>query len=246
VNTMTTRAHTRKDQAGCALTSAYVGQILTMSLPERTHSGGSPIHPRATESRRRGLTAVNLLNIGELMHGVRRRRALRATVLMIVLMASATSQANAEPYTLTSKEGWCLDGQYAGYAIRNVCSGAGVQKTWNITLMGTSGWFKLRSSYTDDCAGLADGNWQGEKVTQSPCVLRTGDQRDTQRWRALYARTVNGIPYYHLQNYSLYCLDHAPFAWPMTLDPFTYQRSCTGTDNRLWDLYNLRYAYHGI
>ena len=197
---------------------------------------------------------TNERRLGHLTHertnatrGAWRTRPMRAAILTLCVMAFAASEASAEPYTLTSKEGWCLDGQFSSYAIRNVCSGVGVQKTWSLDPVGvTSGWFKLRSSYTGMCAGLADGSFAGEKVTQSPCVYRSGTEPDTQRWRALYARTVNGIPYYHLQNYTQFCLDHAPFRWPMIpLDIFTYQRSCTGTDNRLWDLYNVTYAYHG-
>jgi hypothetical protein len=195
---------------------------------------------RKSERRLRNLTRER----SNVMHAWR-TRPLRAAGLTLCVLAFAASEASAEPYTLTSKEGWCLDGQQSRYVIRNFCSSPGVQKTWSLEFIGLT-WFKMRSSYTGLCAEVVDGSSQGEKITQSPCVNRTGTERDTQRWRALYARTVNGTPYYHLQNYTLFCLDHAPFSWPMyPLDMFTYQRSCTGADNRLWDLYNVKYAYHG-
>jgi len=169
---------------------------------------------------------------------------------MFCLMALSTSEANAqavggEPYRFTSKQGWCLDGQYSSWVVRNVCSAGGLETTWSKYVVG-QGYFKLVSKYTGKCAEVAS-HLPGERVRQSPCVWGAPTGLDKQRWRALYVRTANGIPYYIIENESGHCLAHVTVTWwgGGLNDPFTTQQLCTASDNQLWDSYNMQYQYHG-
>src|SRR5215217_4443064 len=78
-----------------------------------------------------------------------RFRCAASTVVTLCLLALSTSEANSqavggEPYRFTSKQGWCLDGQYSNWVVRNVCSQGGLETTWSKYSVG-QGYFKLVS-----------------------------------------------------------------------------------------------------
>jgi hypothetical protein len=114
-------------------------------------------------------------------------------------------------------------------------------QTWRVLRLDIHGHVKVISKPSGKCMDVADSSqWPAASVIQAPC-----SPSHSQLWRAMYVRSVNGIPFYILQNRnSWHCLD---VAWSSTTDYATVvQGYCSMTPNQLWDLRNLRLGYHGF
>ncbi|MGZ4619699.1 MAG: RICIN domain-containing protein [Frankiaceae bacterium] len=159
--------------------------------------------------------------------------------------ASATTVGGADMYTLTAKHSQkCLDVAWFSVAengdvVQSHCAGtanqmwAGYwsQNDQNMLLVAAhSG--KYLDVKNDSLAHGAD------------VVQRTGDWSYSQIWQRKYIQTVNGIDYFELVNKnSGKCLDVAWF--DLSDGAKVLQANCTGTDNQLWDLYNITQGRHG-
>jgi hypothetical protein len=196
-----------------------------------------------------------------------------AFVLGLAVAAAVPSNANAvnyfggEVHTLTVlHSGKCLDREYtlrlrgvifnpndgAG-VVQSACGGLGTAKIcitpsgcaptnqyWQVYLTGLIGPIMLGNAQSGKCVDVAGGSVQNyANVVQMPCA---GTQ--SQLWDANIVRSVNGIPYYKLENlHSGLCLEVASSS---TADgAAVVQGFCTGSDNQLWDLYNIPFSYHG-
>jgi hypothetical protein len=178
-----------------------------------------------------------------------RMHGLAGAALLVAFAALLAPRANAAAYygeyTLAAKHsGKCLDVAWftmadGGDVVQSTCSGT-TNQTWNLSLVG--GWyFQLAAKHSGKCLDVANGSLQhAADVIQWTC-----NYTDSQLWTPIYVKTVGGVPFYMLENKKSWkCLD---VAWFSTADGGNVlQANCTGTDNQLWDLTNLKFGYHGL
>jgi Ricin-type beta-trefoil lectin domain-like len=99
----------------------------------------------------------------------------------------------------------------------------------------------FKANHSNKCLDVAGRSLQhAARVVQHTC-----DYGPSQTWQAIYLRSVNGVPYYLLQNRnSSRCLDVSNYGTANGTP--VVQADCMGTDNQIWDLLNTRTALHGV
>jgi hypothetical protein len=186
--------------------------------------------------------------------------AISTAVSLAVVAAPQANAAWGDIYTLTPRHSlnysWpnffprphCLDVGY--YSIQEdapvvsaQCAGT-LNQLWTMTWSVSSNNLILRTNhnpYGNKCLDVAGRSQDhAAQVVQHTC-----DNGPSQIWQAIYLRSVNGVPYYLLQNSNSHlCLDVAYYGTANGTP--VVQANCMGTDNQIWDLFNTRTTLHGV
>jgi hypothetical protein len=139
----------------------------------------------------------------------------------------------------------CLDvGWYSynfgGKVVQSYCLGGNNQR-WGA--MGPANSLELVAEHSTQCLGVTNNSQQHA----APAVQWNCDsvQNPSINWSAQLVKTVNGMPFYRLENAnSKKCLDVAYASQAAAAD--VVQATCTSTDNQLWAFYNVFDGTHGL